>query len=121
LPRTGKSYRPTRNDALTPSTVARLRRSAGRNWPKPVRSEMFEYSLFCPRLCNVRIVLRLGDPDFQAKIVRVLPIGFAGIGDAAAISIFKVIWQAVAVIVERVAAAIGRNVVKPNVQRCIGL
>ena len=42
---------------------------------------------------------RLGDPDFQAEIILVLPIGFAGIGYGVAVAILEVIWQAVAVVI----------------------
>ena len=59
----------------------------------------FRASCFKP-LWDVRIVLRLGDPDFQAKIIRVLPIGFAGVGYAVAIAVFEIIWNAVAVVVK---------------------
>src|SRR5213593_2724180 len=70
---------------------------------------------------NIGIAFRLGDPDFQAEIIPVLPIGFAGVGYAVAIAVFKVIGQAVGVVIIGVAVAIERHVVEANVQSGIGL
>src|SRR6266545_4056760 len=72
-------------------------------------------------LRNVGVVLRLGDPDLQAKIILVLPIGFAGVGYAIAVAVLEIIGQTVGVVIIGVAVAIERHVVEPNVQRGIGL
>src|SRR5947208_1944387 len=42
-----------------------------------------------------------GDDDLEAEVGSVLPIGFAGIDEAVAVGVFKVIWNSVRITVRR--------------------
>jgi len=67
------------------------------------------------RLRQVAIVLRLGDPDFQAQISRALPVGLVGIDDAIAVGVLEVIGNAVPIGVDGIAVGVGSNYVVPDI------